>query len=276
MAIATSIAISDFENIVKKHTAKVGNAKNLLAQMEKIKNTTPAVFDEEKIKLFLSQRGKALTLLLEHYMVAQLSEAFPMLDDKIFNMKRHLYFSPDCKLVEDRTSENKSNLHHVTFPLFLRSSIGLKRIEIGKLIKRTKTAFSTEQKTIKIDAKVPDLPPAISQLGNKARGTYFRLIGDMYHNPIVGDIMVEEDKPTFEIMWIPTPESLNITVSTETTKIVAPTRIDPALLLKYKSRFFVVGLWDIKDELPFEGILREFSIGSVKFPSKVKIEEEQL
>lgn len=259
---ATATAIDNFEKTVKQHVAKdIGNVETLFEQIEKVKTTNPTVYDEGKIKVFLTQRAKALNVLIDSFLVAKITSKYPLLDNDIFSLKRHIYLSGGI-IVEDSTAVVKATAVHVEIPLFVHVDMNIKRVELEKFSKST----STQKITTTLSAAVPEPPPEVVELGHKSLGFYHGILAEIYSSQITSDLFVPEASPTLETMWIPTLDSVKVKVNTE--NIPAPKSYDPALLLKHRGRYYLVGLWDIKEELPFEGILREFTVGDGKFPKK--------
>lgn len=271
----TATAIENFAKTIKKHSAKkVGNAAEIIQNIKQVKEKNLPVYDDDKIKVFLTQRAKALSILIDNLIVTKLSEQYHMLDNSLFKLKRHLYLT-DGVLVEDKTLAiaKKNGLTHVECPLFLHVPINDKTVEVAK-IRKTESywgnGYFNEKKRrqiiTSITANVPEVPLTVMLQARKALGYYHKIISDIYDNEITNDLYVEEASPTLEIIWIPTVESLNVKV--DTVNIPAPKNYDPALLLKREDRYFLVGLWETDDELPFENILREFTVGNIKFPKK--------
>lgn len=274
---ATLTAIKNFEKTVKQHAAKkVGNVSEIIQQIETVKKATPSVYDETKIKAFLSQRAKALSVLIDNLIVAKLSSQYPMLDDSIFNLKRHLFFSGG-KLVEDRTQKvSDGRAAHVEAQLFVIAGINEKKVQLGKHVTRTGYDYNRQQVTTTITANVPSLPISVAAQGRKALGYYHNALADIYSDELTNDLLSDEvigPEPTLEVMWIPTTHSLNVKVDVVQLPVPVPSprvHYDPALILRHKHRY-LIGLWEIKDEKPMEGILREFTVGPAKFPEKEKV-----
>lgn len=259
---ATATAIDNFEKTVKQHAAKkVGDVAELLEQIKIVKTATPPVYEESQIKVFLVQRAKALNVLIDNFLVAKLSSQYPLIDNKLFSFKRHIYLK-DGVIVEDSTAAIKAQAVHVEIPLFIHTDMNSKRIELEKFRKTT----NQQQITTVLSSAVPVPPTEVAELGRKALGFYHGLLADIYNNPNTSDLFAQEASPTLETMWIPTVSSINVKVDVQ--NIPKPKRYDPALLMKHRDRYYLVGMWEIKEELPFEGILREFTVGPVQFPKK--------
>ncbi len=290
--ITTASAINSFEKIVKQHAArKVGDTSEILEHIERIKHANPPVYDETKIKTFLGQRAKSLSVLIDNYYVAKLTAQFPLLDNSIFDLKRYLTIDNGV-IVGDSTSKpdhskTKKLLQVIQTGLFVHGPMDhTRRIEVAKYRKtqkKTITLNSYGDKTTRnitlttnITAAVPEAPLATAELGRKAIGVYYGILAEILSNSTTSDLFALEETPTLETMWIPTPHSLQFT-KVKTIKVLSveksipkPQSYDPALLLKHRDRYYVVGLWDINDELPFEATLREFTVGPVKFPAKTE------
>lgn len=263
----TVTAIDNFEKILKQHTAKkLGNAASILEKIQMIKTTNPPIFEEDKVNVFLTQRVKALGVLIDNFMVAKLSSRYPLLDKKIFDFKRYIYIN-NRVILEDMTIKSKERTSssgasvgtQIETALFVHTEMNKQKKEIGKCYQYGDT--------LALWVTVPIVPLPLVELGRKALGFYYNLLAEIYNNPLTSDLYSVKAQPMLEILWIPTLESINVKVDA---KIPVPKRYDPALLLNTGQRYYLVGLWSIKEELPFEGILREFTVGPAEFPKKVK------
>lgn len=266
----TAVAIENFEKTINAHTAKkVADTKGILEQITQIKNAQINVYEETKIKTFLSQRAKALQVLMDNYIVSKLSESLHLLDDSIFRLKRHLYVK-NGTLIDDRTEAEKQGGNHVECSLFMHAKLGTKKVELGKLrtTRSSDDSWGRTTETTTLSATVPDVPESVMALARKAMGTYHKIMSDLYNDSTTADLVADESVPTLEVLWIPSVESIDVKVNKETVRL--PQSYDPALLMNRKGRYYLIGLWDSKDEEPFENILREFTVGSIPFPKKEK------
>jgi hypothetical protein len=263
---ATATAIDNFDKTVRSHTAKkVGDTAQILTQIDKIKNSNPPVYEEDKIKVFLNQRAKALATLIDNYMVAKLSSQYPLLDESLFKLKRHLYIRGGV-ITDDRTSPIKDTVRPTEVPLFIHAPSGDKKVELSKFRRSESQTWGQRRITTTITASVPVVPPNVAEEGRKALAFYYAAMSELYSKPLTSDLLSPDAPPTLETLWIPTVQSMNVQVDVQ--NIPAPRRYDPALLLNHKGRYYLVGLWEIKEEEPFENLLREFTVGAAKFPKK--------
>jgi hypothetical protein len=263
---ATATVIENFEKTIRENSVKkVGDAATILKQIEVVKTAVPLVYEEDEIVVFLKRRATALAVLFDNFLVAKLSGQYPLLDEKIFGLQRHLYVKNNV-IVDDRTAKAKVRGLHIQTPLFVHAPVQTKTVVVGKYRHGIQRMGYLSTRTITLSAPVPTLPLEVAELGQKAFGSFHNMVADSYNNPITSGLYSEKASPRLEVMWIPTVESFKVEV--DTTNIPTPQHYDPALLLKVMDRYYLVGLWDIKDELPFENILREFTVGTVQFPKR--------
>ena len=191
-------------------------------------------------------------------------------------------------MVEDATEELKYRATHLEVPLFAHAKADAdKKMELGRYKKTSVaevlhgtylervTVYSTtswggrdtKETTVTVTVAVPETPPSVTERGRKALGLFYKTLGEAMSDPKTSDLFENLEKPTLETIWIPAIQSLNVKVEEKVTLAPRPNP-DPALLLRHSGRYYLVGLWNIGDELPFEHILREFSVGSVEFPKK--------
>ena len=78
----------------------------------------------------------------------------------------------------------------------------------------------------------------------------------VFQNAVLGQWCPQTLLPTFQTCWVPTKESIGVT------KVPPVPPGDPALLVKFCDNHYLLGTWDIEDELQYEHYLREFSSGA--------------
>ncbi len=264
----TATAINEFDATIKARTVKgLGDHVKILAQIKKIKEMNPSSYEEDKLKIFFTERGKALSILIDNYIIARLSKQFPMLDNELFKLKRYLYLQNN-KLVEDKTvSIKEMPSEQVEVSLFVHCDSGLKTETLCKQSKTVTTMHGARKvKTTNITAVVPSVPVDVLEQGRKAVAFYYNIIADVYSDNATSDLFQPKNHPRLETLWIPTVNSLDVKVDMK--NIPDPVRKDPALLLHAHGSYYIVGLWDIAEEEPFDVLLREFSVGQAKFPTK--------
>ena len=168
------------------------------------------------------------------------------------------------KTVESKQAQNKF-VHKSTViegPLFLISDVGS---EVSSFYsKKHTTGYSYYKKTTttNITAKTPNIPENILRKEKmECMSAFYEACASVYKDKKLQGALENyiPEAPKFEIMWIPTADSLNVDSKVEYKKIVR----DPVLLMNVFGRRFVVAKWDIKDEEDYKHIIREFTEGDI-------------
>ena len=263
----TVTAIRDFQEIVESKTTKnVGETEKVLKTIKQVKTLSPSVYDDDSLAQFIKARTKAISKLLGDYIVAQLTVDFGLVDPSLFTMKRCLIFE-DGMVIKDRTEHTLKrrgdDQERVEIPLFARASLGSKPINLLKLVKENTEGHRTTTKKYDFSVDVPTPPPSVKVEIRKAIGKYYQVVSEIFSNEYLCDLKAVDiamTPPKFDVAWIPTADSMNLTIEEE---IIDRTPVyrDPALLMNVAGKTFLVDTWGIPEEEPFENFLREFTTG---------------
>jgi hypothetical protein len=284
--VATASVINRFDAFVKEHTTKKsGDADAILDQVRKCKNANPSIFEAKKVQEFLTVRAKTVSSLVGQYISARMTVKYPLLDDALFSMKRHLIVTPKGTLSSDRVAAldklpNKTDIR-VTIPLFAEVPLeGPYGVDLGGWSRKTSRVtnnygdreYKTHTGTVK--STLPEPPQDIKQAGRKAIGYYYNIVSEMYADDDLSEVLPTEPRsPELSIIWIPSPKALGLKIETtvkvvkaarpevKREPVVIPKNYDPALLLRINKLRFLVKTYDIVDEEPLINFLREFSTG---------------
>lgn len=268
----TVTAIRDFQKIVElKATKNVGKSEEILKTIKQVKTLSPTVYDDDSLIDFIKARTKAISKLLDDYIIARLTVDFGLVDPSLFEMKRCLIFE-DGVVIKDRTEhtlkKRGDEQERIQIPLFARAPLGSGSVNLLKLLKEKTEGYKTTTKKYDFSVDVPTPPPSVKVEIRKAIGKYYQIVSEVFSNEYLCDLKsvdVEMSPPKFDVTWIPTADSMNITMEEE---IIDRTPVyrDPALLMNVAGKTFLVDTWGIPDEEPFENFLREFTTG--KYPKK--------
>ena len=124
-------AIDAFPKTVEQYSTKASqrDVEKVVSTIDRIKNTNPPVYNERAIAEFLMGRSTHLTTLVDDYFVKSMSEEFPLIDDKLFELKRHLTLVKEGRkysVMRDNTElestkdkeKRKIQTKEITIPLF--------------------------------------------------------------------------------------------------------------------------------------------------------------
>jgi hypothetical protein len=78
-----------------------------MENIDKAKKIVPSFYEEDAVRKFMIERSKVLKSLLNDYIIAKLSQNYPLIDNKLFELKRYLTINKDNTLVLDRTIHMK-------------------------------------------------------------------------------------------------------------------------------------------------------------------------
>jgi hypothetical protein len=167
---------------------------------------------------------------------------------------------------EEKVKVKNRHVHSskiVSGPLFLCAPVGAETVPFFS--KKTTTGSSWYYRrtvTTSIKTKVPHIPENILRKEKmECMNHYYEICAEIYKDkklhPSLENYVPET--PSFEIMWIPTANSMDVTSEVKYKRIVK----DPVLLMNVFGRKFVVAKWDIKDEEEYDHLVREFTEGNI-------------
>lgn len=271
--------IGDFEKIINDFTEKkTKNPTDILSALRKIRTTNPPVFKDKQVAEYLKARNKTLDALVAEFIFASLTQHYGFIDRDLFKLKRHIIVEGK-KIAYDATRPSRSKSKGLRFeiPLFAFAGIEQNRVQIGGVTTKdvSYNEYGDRRTTTKnhyLHATVPEIPDHVRKLGAKAIGTYFKIIGEAHSHDDMCDLEIKHETPKLEVIWIPSPGSLNLEVKTTTAIKKAPRpkpepahspwyEPDPALVMVVDEQEFLVTTWDAKNEEPFMNFLREFTTG---------------
>jgi len=177
--------------------------------------------------------------LVKRFLSSELDLKYDRISPELFKLERFVF----CDV--------EGGGYGASIPLFASVDLGAKRCEYT--IEDLKSNRLVE---IKINA-----PPITREAKQKARefaSDYLRVLSKGISAPFVGDFILRDlrsddsnlDKSDMEVYWIPTPENLEIKV----TRIVK----DPLLVGKLYDLNYLVAMWDVEGEVPYQHYLEEF------------------
>jgi hypothetical protein len=277
----TLTAMNEFAKTVKEHaTKRVGDPEEIREKILRCKAANPPVFEEKEVAGFLKARAKTLKTLIGQYVLARLSAHYPVIDEKLFDLNRFLYFKKGSLVADDTKARKESGARAEKVRLFAYCSLENPKdtlakfsyLEGGRLHPTAGYWVAKKRHTIEVTATLPKPPAEVLVAGRKALGVYHKLVGDLLTDTELGELYDESEAAFLAATWIPTATSLSVKIETKELPrpLPAPATLDPALLLEVPPHVFLVTLWDaVDEEEPFEHYLREFSKGSAKI-EKVK------
>lgn len=286
---STSLAIEEFPRTIEKFSTMVETKEleNIVGGINKLRQQNPAVYDERAVARYLQDRATTLKSLVDEYFVNAIAHRFPLLSDELFSLKRHLTLiglGKTWKVVRDDTEveeynteqekKDKMRVRRIQVPLFAYTPLfdGKHTAKLGSFSRtRTDSYGDTHRTTATIEAKLPgSIGPNLKNAYRDALSHYFGVLSEMFTNPVAGDIMYAEGniaQPEIGAIWIPKPESLNVSVDERL--IQRRKVVDPAMILKVKGKSYLVQTWMVDDEQPFEHYLKEFTMGDSKGKSSL-------
>lgn len=289
--VNTTQILEQFPKVLERYSTTVESKKleKIVSEIDKLRNQNPSVYDEEAVTRYLQERSRTLKGLVEEYFIASTANKFPLISEELFQLKRYLSLRAEgktWKVVRDDTEAEQNAqekekvgrkiiIRRIEVPLFAYTPL-FERKHTTKLGGFTKQTGYYTKTTVTIEARLPgSIGPNLKNAYRDALSHYFGVLSKMFTNPVAGDIMYAEGsmaenrerikslyEPEIGAIWIPAPESLNVSVDQ---KLIQKRKvIDPAMILKVRGKNYLVQTWRVDDEQPFEHYLREFSIGDLK------------
>lgn len=189
----------------------------------------------------------SITALTERYFALQLSKKYAPISTGLVHLTRSAKAS-----VGDQYNEDLVNLQ---IPLFaIVPGFREKRWEWSEQIRTGRGG------TIKISADTPYVPAEIMAKGREAMAYSDEVRSKALRERTLGDLIAFSGKKLpmpnhdLSILWIPRDEDLAVDI-----EIPRQPDPDPALVLGYRSHYFLVDKWNIKEERPLDHYLREYS-----------------
>ena len=166
---------------------------------------------------------------------------------------------------EEKVKVKNRHIHSskvISGPLFLCAAVDSETASFSSMKKTTGSSWYRRTTTISINTKVPHIPENILRKEKmECMNHYYEICAEIYKDkklhPSLENYVPET--PSFEIMWIPTANSMDVKSEVKYKKIVK----DPVLLMNVFGRKFVVAKWDIKDEEEYGHLVREFTEGNI-------------
>lgn len=290
--ITTANVLANFEKFVKNYTRqdKISDLKKIETEIKKINSIPPPNNKSEAIRFF-NQKDKFYKDLMRRYVIQLISQKYPVLDNQIFKLKRTLNVSwrrslsyygevsikdlridNDMAQMEELSSKKKSVVtkktkdrtqSKINMDLFVKSFVGEQEKKI-----------SIKSGMFDISFILPRIPAQVMAKGMEAIANVYQVASKILSQDLgdfdLAQLFELEDLSKIElsVIWIPTEDSLKLRHVQK--KIPKPTQKDsefehrvwrdPALILQLGENYnFLVTTYYIKDELPFESYLREFT-----------------
>jgi hypothetical protein len=252
--LAEKTADVGFEEVVNRHLFKTTVAlEGIVEAIKAVKKKKPSCYDSEYLTRFNVEQRKSLDGLLDSYFLSSFAQHYPFLCASIFGLKRYLSLAKDGKSVVSDTTKFSDKSYTFECPLFVSVKINGNTKRVVKLHEG-----KYDYNTVKIEATLPGLPSNVIMSMKKANAVYHGIMAEVYGNEVLCDLVDSPPVPEFHAIWIPTAESLNVTIET-------PPKRDPALVLAVGNRSYLVTTWEIDQEKPFEHYLREFTASNGNF-----------
>lgn len=265
---STLTAIQGFANIVAKHKVEPKSCDGILEALQKVMSVTPSTYHEKHISAFLTNRAKILNTLADDYLKAHLGAKYPLLSSAFWELKRNLQITFDGNrptITKDETEPipYESGRTILSVPLFAWIIIG-KHTTCNLYKGEIPPTVGSSKVKVEISAEMPGV------LGSNLRKDYrnaladgHRLVSELLSKDGLGDVLSENLnnlQPEVGVVWIPTVQSLS--VKHQVVLPPEPVRYDPAMFIRLRGHCFVVALWEVDDEMPLEGFMREYTEGS--------------
>ena len=136
---ATSEIIKNLPQFLQQYITK--SEKNeleaIVERLKRLREADPGVFDEKSLERYLSMRAQAINELADNYFVCSMSKEFPVVSEKVFNMKRYLTVEISgsvSKVIRDETTQDIDDSANLKISKRSRGSESANTPEDGKKI----------------------------------------------------------------------------------------------------------------------------------------------
>lgn len=128
--------------------------------------------------------------------------------------------------------------------------------------KRALEKRELENIVLDISSRIPPLTFEVKEKIREAYASCYQVYAEALSAPIIGDILSTgksdingPERARVGALWKPALENIAVNVEKPSEK-----NKDPALILGWHQRFYLVSTWNTKDEEPFQHYLQEFGI----------------
>lgn len=209
--------------------------------------------------------------IIRKLIAKQISQTFPRVDPRLFQLERWLtvewshQISPPVIVGEGRSrpeevslagslrNTRKESKECCKIPLVLRRSEQWHRRTLP-MLKHPNASVRSHAGYFNLECSFPGkLDVRLTQQANEASAIFYEGLAKLCRSEYA--LLVNELKnspPTLDALWIPVLNDLNFTAQPPVTR-------DPALVVSFAQELFLVGTWEVEQEVSIETLIREFS-----------------
>jgi hypothetical protein len=234
------------------------------------------------LKQFFTKRAEVVDHLIDQYFVAHFCKEFPLIDDALFQMKRHFLLRAGT-IISDTTksvelfeelkpgSRNKKpkkiRATKTEVPLFVYVPLPAtdQVVTLANYKKTTRRGWRRTTTKVNMTTKLPgEFGLELQNIYSETVAKVYQILANCYAE--LGKIQIQ-GAINFEIgaIWIPTINAINVKSEVKVERIQ---NLDPAMILKVRNKAFLITMWEVEEEKPIEHYIREFTTGSLKGRTK--------
>lgn len=274
-------SIKNFPQLVNSHvTSDHENADKILSQLKKVLAATPqSGFSQKQLKQFFTKRAEVVDHLIDQYFIAHFCKEFPLIDDALFQMKRHfllragtiisdttksveLFEEPKLNSKGKPVKPKKIRATKIEVPLFAYVTLPAteQTVVLSNFKKTVRRGWRRTTTKVNMSTKLPgEFGVELQNIYAESVAKVYQILANCYAE--LGKIQIQ-GAVNFEIgaIWIPTINSINVKSEVKVERL----NLDPAMVLKVRDKSFLITMWEVEEEKPIEHYIREFTTGSLK------------
>jgi hypothetical protein len=215
----------------------------LLEDMKRLRNYHP-------IKSEIKEKDNFMEYLVREWFSQKIKQHYEELSPEILTVQREIRVKPE--FVNGRSRYEERKRFSFDIPMFLSAPLEGKgwESEIEREIDERDYRFN-------LKSRMPKIPLEIRKNGREAIALTYRTYAEAVTTDVLNDVIEENPKyaPAFDggelvVLWKARPQDIHVEA-----RVIDN---DPALVLNYDERHYLVDMWDEPDEEPFKSTLELF------------------
>lgn len=243
----------------------IRDPKDIIDTIEKLQKIRPYECEQEQL-------NGAVVELVNSYFTLMLGQKYDkVVSDELFNLRREMPISKGnplySKILEKMVNEDIGKIDNLSIPTIARVNYGESAWKYdGKINFVSHNSYQRKEGILpfKIEVKTPMLSRDVKFKAGEALEHSFAILTKAMKNPVIREYICSHPEQTIDkvvntglnIIWKPSLDQMNIGFrEPEDVKIL---HRDPALLLKFFGKNYLLTTWGVHGEEPLEHYLREY------------------